>query len=529
MRMQLRVRHSSASAGARAPTVLAALLAAALAPAGAARAVAGPGLTLAWEAEVRTIDPRYAVDANSQYLEHLLNCSLVKSDKDGQTVADLAKEWKWLSPTSLELTLNPAKFSDGTPVTAADVKATYDSFKKEGPAASPRKGAFVHVKTITAKGDDKVVFDLDEADSTFVANNLVVGILPAKLAAKDAMLTDADAAQLAGCGPFKLKSFATFGLELEANPSYSLGAAPKTPTVTIKIVKDETTRYAKLQAGEVDIVQNAIGRDKVTDLAKKNPALRVVKRPGLNTTYLGFNMRDPIVGKAEVRQALAHAIDRDKIIKFVLNGLAIPATTLLTPSDPFYSKAVAAPAVDLAQAKALLDKAGFPDPDGDGPKPRFKLTYKTTTDLTRVQIAKAIAADLRKIGVDVSVESLEWGKFKSDVEAGKVQMWSLAWVGFKDPDIYRFAFGSDSFPPNGGNRGWYSNPALDKLLTAAKAETDPKKRFTAYEEVQKIVAAEMPYVFLWHEEIFAVVNEKVADFELYADGQYGALQQAYKK
>ena len=108
-------------------------------------------------------------------------------------------------------------------------------------------------------------------------------------------------------------------------------------------------------------------------------------------------------------------------------------------------------------------------------------------------------------------------------------MWSLAWIGFKDPDIYRFAFASESFPPNGGNRGWYANAELDKLLAEARRENDMAKRVVLYDKAQKIVAQELPYVFLWHEEVLAVVNRNVHDFELYADGQYGALQKAYKK
>lgn len=494
-----------------------------------ANAVAdGTAISIAFSEEVRTIDPRFAQDANSQYLENLLHCSLVDFDKDGRTIPDLAKSWAWKSPTSLEVTLRAeTKFADGTPVTADDVKATYEYFKKDVPAnPSPRKGAFAKVKGVTAAAKDKVIFELMEPDTTFVLN-MVVGILPAKFAAKDQMLTDTD--NPPGCGPFKLKSTSAAGYELEPNANYTLRAPPKAKGLTIKIVKDEMTRYAKLQAGEVDIVQNAINRDKLAEIAKKNPALTVLKRAGLNTTYLGFNMKDPIVGKPEVRQAIAHAIDRDKIIKYVLNGLAVPATTLITPTDPFLSKDVAAPKVDLEKAKALLDKAGFKDPDGAGKKPRFQLTYKTTTDQTRIAIAKAIGGELKKIGIDVTVESLEWGKFKADVEAGKVQMWSLSWVGFKDPDIYRFAFATESFPPNGGNRGWYSNPELDKLLTAARTENDAGKRKDLYAKAQTIVATDQPYVFLWHEEIFAVVNKNVADFELYADGRYAALQRAYKK
>ena len=115
------------------PMAMTALLAATITATSPALAIAAEGtITLAWEAEIRAIDPRFAVDANSQYLEHLLHCGLIKFDKDGQTTSDLAKDWTWTTPTSLDMTLRTdAKFSDGTPVTAADVKATYDFYKKE--------------------------------------------------------------------------------------------------------------------------------------------------------------------------------------------------------------------------------------------------------------------------------------------------------------------------------------------------------------------------------------------------------------
>lgn len=481
---------------------------------------------LALEAQPRSIDPRFAVDANSQYVENLIHCSLINFDRDGKTVPGLAESWSWKTPTALEVVLNKkALFSDGSKVTPADVQATYMYFKDETlKEPSPRKGAFTNVKSITT-GKDSVTFELNEADTTFLLN-LVVGILPASYS-KKAMITETD--KVVGCGPFVFESMDANELKMTANTKYSLGSAPKASGVTIKFVKDETTRYAKLQAGEVDIVQNSISRDKVNDIAAKSPSLQVFRRPGLNTTYLGFNMKDKIVSDVKIRQAINQAIDREKIIKYVLSGLAVPANTMLPPSDTFYAKDLVKSSFNPEAAKKLLDEAGYKHPDGDTKKPRFALSYKTTTDLTRIAIAKAIAADLKKIGIEVTVESLEWGRFKADVEAGKVQMWSLAWVGFKDPDIFRFAFATESFPPNGGNRGWFTNAELDGLLNAGKIETDPAKRLDIYNKVQNLVAKNIPYVFLWHEEIFAVVSKKVEGFEVYADGRYASLATAVKK
>ena len=481
-------------------------------------------VTIAWETPPRTIDPRFATDADSQYLENLTHCALISFDQDGSTIGDLAESWKWTGPKTLTVKLKTvAKFSDGTIVKAADVEATYGFLiAKDSKTPSPRAGAFSGVESVKASAPDSLVFNLKDPDATFVSN-LVVGILPAASASMEMI---ADANKMVGCGPFKIKATDTNGIDLEANKHYSLGNPPKAGQITIKIVRDESTRFSKLQNGEVDLVQNLINRDQLNNIAKTSPNLKVVRRPGLNTTYLGFNMRNPTLANPKVRQAIAHAIDRKVIITHALNGLAVPATTMLPASDPFTDKSIKQVSHDIALANKLLDEAGLKSP-GKG-QPRLKISYKTTNNITRVTIAKAIASQLKKVGIEVTVEPLEWGRFKADVEAGRVEMWSLSWVGFKDPDIYRFAFATESFPPNGGNRGWYTNPALDKLLAEARTVTDPAKRKSVYQEVQQIVATELPYVFLWHEEIFAVHNRNLQGFELYADGRYASLKQTFK-
>jgi len=484
-------------------------------------------IVVAWESSPRTIDPRYAQDADSQYLENLTHCSIIDFDKNGSTIGDLAKSWTWTTDTKLEVKLHPnAKFSDGTPVTPKDVKSTYDFFKDEKVKdPSPRKGAFTLLKSVEVSGKDKVIFNLTEPDSSFITN-LVVGIMPS---VKSSGVMIDSPKDIVGCGPFILADINVSELTLTPNPNFTLRSKPVTSKIIIKIVKDETTRFAKLRAGEVDIVQNAISRDSLDNIKKNHPSLKIYKRPGLNTAYLGFNMRDKIVGNAKVRQAISAAINKENIIKYILKDLAIPAEGLLTPNDPFFNKALKKQGHDIKLAKKLLDEAGFKDPDGDGKKPRFELVYKTTTNKTRVTLAKAIAADLRKVGIKVAVQPLEWGRFKADVEAGKVQMWSLKWVGFKDPDIFRYAFATESFPPSGGNRGWYSNPKLDKLMTQGKTQTNQDLRIKTYGEIQEIVSKELPYVFLWHEEVFAVVNKNIKDFELYADGRFASLSKASKE
>lgn len=235
-------------------------------------------------------------------------------------------------------------------------------------------------------------------------------------------------------------------------------------------------------------------------------------------------MRDPLFKNPAIRDAISLAVNREEIIKIILNGLATPARTLLPPTSEYFDQSLPSNTYDPKAAEKLLDEAGYPRKEG---KFRFELSLKSTTDVTRISIAKAIASQLKRIGIKVVVESMEWGRFKLDLEQGRIQMWAAQWIGFKDPDIYRFAFSTENFPPNGANRGWYSNPALDTLLQAGREKPDFAERKKIYDQVQNILAKDKPYVFLWHEENFAVVNENLKDFELYADGRYSALKYAY--
>lgn len=477
---------------------------------------------VAWEDFPRSYDPRYVLDANSQYLENLLHCALFEADASGATVPFLAEKSKWVDATTFEIQLRrDIQFSDGTPVTAGDVKATYDFFLQKSEIPSPRAGAFAGVKEVIAN-DHTVTFKLTVPDAT-LETNLVVGILKAAVA-KGKMIQSTDS--VAGCGPYTVAKTSVNSIELAPNPTRNAQSKAALSPVIFKLVKEENTRFAKLLSGEVDLVQNAINIEKLSTLGEKYKSLRLIQRPGINTVYIGFNAQDAVLKNADVRRAIAMAIDRDAILHFIMHDFAIKAVGLLPPDNQFFNKNLKPVMFDLQAASALLDKAGFPL--APGKTERFTLSYKTSQDQNRIAIAKTVAGNLSKIGIKVNVETLEWGRFKSDVEQGHVQMWGLTWIGFKDPDIFRYAFATDSFPPGGSNRGRFSNSEMDQLLRTAREETDSAKRRLAYDRVQKIVEEQQPYVFLFHQTNFAVVNKDLKGFEVYADGRYSALAKTTK-
>ena len=481
-------------------------------------------IQIAWGDFPRSYDPRYATDADSQYLEDLVHCSLVNFDESGNLIYELIKEAVWQSETRLKVTLKENfRFSDGTAVTKKDVKATYNFFLKNkegsGERISPRGLAFRNILNVKDEGDG-LVFELEKADASFVTN-LVIGVLKKDLASGP--MLDGEK-KVASCGAFTHAESSLTGILLDRNSYHPSFDSSGLPGVSISIVKDETTRLAKLKKGELDIVQNGINIEKLKELDSAKD-FYVLDQNSLRTSYLGFNFKHPVLKKKKVREALSHIIQKENIIKYVFKGLASEADGLL-PHENFYSSGKKErDTYDLKRASELLDEAGYPLVKGGS---RFTLKLTIANNPRRYAIARSLVEDFAKVGVEVKLKTEEWGKFQKDVERGLVDMWLLTWIGFKDPDIYRYAFAGGSFPPYGANRGWYKNEDLDQLLEKGLLVSDKEERKKIYLAVEEIIHEDRPYLFLCHEKNFAVVSKKIKNFKLYADGRYSSLVEARK-
>ena len=219
-------------------------------------------------------------------------------------------------------------------------------------------------------------------------------------------------------------------------------------------------------------------------------------------------MRDPVLKDRRVRHALGYAIDRQAIVDHLRRGLARPAVGILPPASWAFEPGVFQFTHDPAKAIALLDEAGYRDPDGDGPQPRLRLSLKVSTnEFIRLQAA-VIQEDLKRVGIDLDVRSYEFATLYTDVLKGNFQLFTLQWVGVSDPDMLRRVFHSKQMPPNGFNRGYYENPDVDRLIDAAMvAESDDERR-KLYGDAQRVVAEDAPYISLWYKTNIAVSGTK---------------------
>jgi peptide/nickel transport system substrate-binding protein len=293
--------------------------------------------------------------------------------------------------------------------------------------------------------------------------------------------------------------------------------------VVLRILPDAMVRLFELQKGNIDLIQNDLPPDLLTQL-RSDDQFTVIQAPGTNFTYLGLNCQDEILQHVEVRQALAYAIDRQAVIRHVLNGLGTLADGILPAGHWAHEANVPRYGYDPDRAAQLLDQAGFPDPDGDGPQPRFQLTYKTSQQEEGRRIAEVLQEQLRQVGIAVEIRSFEWGTFFGDIRAGNFQLYALTWVGVTEPDIFHYVFHSQSVPPAGANRGHYVNAQLDVLLDAGRRSMSPEARRASYSQAQLLIATELPYVPLWHRTNVAVLRSTFTGYQLTPSGDFRVLR-----
>jgi len=461
------------------------------------KASSSPEIVFAISQAPLNLDPRYATDAASERLNRLLYQSLVDFDAHTKPQASVAS-WQQLSPLSYRFTLSeqrrlfyyPASAEHKAKtrkLTAYDVKATYDSITAL--SDSPHSAEFSNLKNIVVLNERTVLFYLNAPDRHFPAK-LLLGILPAELVESQHDFVRSPV----GSGPLVL---------LNSQNKWRLQRLDDGQLISLVEVKDPTVRMLKLVHAEVDLIQGDLPPESVRYLQAK-PGLTVKTAVGVNFSYLGLNTQDPQLKKLKVRQALAHAIDRQAIIDKAMLQHSRLGGAILPPEHYAQQQTLPAYAYDPALARRLLQEAGVSLP--------LKLVYKTSTDPQRLRLATIMQAQMRAAGIDLEIRSLDWATFFAEIKQGNFQLYGLTWVGVKTPEIYAQAFASDSVPPKGFNRGRYQDAELDKLLS-----TDD------WQAVTQRVHQQLPYIPLWYEGQFAAMQKGMQNYSPKADGNWDDL------
>lgn len=473
-------------------------------------------IRMAVSSRPQMLDPRKATDALSSRVNRLLYRQLIDFDETFSPIPDLAS-WQQLSATHYRFKLREKnQFIDGSTLTAEDVAATYQSVLNPD-FGSAHRGSLKNIDNIRVVDQQTIDFHLVQADALFVGR-LVIGILPKKLVVQ--------------AHPFHLEPVGSGACRCIKISEQSIVLERRVDKVQIEFVpvKDATVRVLKILKGEVDIVQNDLSPELV-HYCQQQKDVSVEFSNGTNFGYIGFNFEDELLSQLPMRQAIAHGVDRQAVIDAMFKGHARLGKGLLVPEHWSGVQGLDDYEYNPEKAKALLRQVDIPRSKikkGKHNQELIELSYKTSNDPTRIRLATIYQSQLKPIGIDLKIQSYDWGTFYNDIKKGRFQLYSLAWVGVKSPDIFQYVFASNAIPPKGANRGRYVDAVADDLIQRAGQSDSITEQAQLYRQLQTRLHNQLATMPLWYEDQYVIVRKEVSGYQLFTDGRFDGLLNCQK-
>ncbi len=472
-------------------------------------------LVFALGGEVSILNPILSSDSASSAVEGAIFSGLTKVNQKLEIVPDLAKRWE-VSADGLKYTFylrDDVFWHDGEKFTAEDAKFTFDSIL-DPKVNSVRRGDYIiEGRPIKFLAKSPYVFEavLPKPFAPFLSG-IGMGLLPKHLLQGGDVNLSHFNQHPVGTGPFVfVKWSAGDRIVLKRNEKFYAGV-PKLEKIIYRIIPDDNSRLLAFEAGEIDEC-DVPAKDYGRALAMKN--VNIFEYDSLSYVYLGFNMQNRLFSDIRVRQALAYATDKKQLIALIFRGLATPAYSPSSPVSWSYEKNVEKFELDRKKAGALLSKAGWIiGSDGFRYKDGKKLEFTCLVNQGNKEREKAAVIlewQMKKIGVKINIRMMEWSALLKIVNSGKQNKdfdaviigWSLG----IDPDSYSI-WHSSQFP-GGLNFIGYNNTAVDRALEKGRSTIQKSERKKVYSTVQRLIAHDQPYVFLWYPRAVIAVSSKV--------------------
>ncbi|MGL5175035.1 MAG: glutathione ABC transporter substrate-binding protein [Cetobacterium sp.] len=471
-------------------------------------------LIVAQGADAKVLDPHATNDQPSSRVAGQIYDSLVKQDINMNIIPGLAESWTQIDDTTTEFKLRKGvKFHNGEPLTADDVKFTLDRMK-----SSPQVSHIIKaIDSVEVVDDNTVRIKTDKPFGALLSHlsHTAASILNREAVEKGG---SAYGQNPVGTGPYKFVSWqAGDRITLQANPEYYLGKAP-TEKVIFRSIVEGTNRTIGLETGEVDIAYDLEPVDK--EMVKSLPTLDYVEEPSLSMAYIGFNVNKEALKDKKVRQAISYALNVQDIIDVAYQGSGAKANSPIGPKVFGYNPNAKGYDYNPEKAKELLKEAGY--------EKGLKLKLWTNDNPTRRDIAVIAQDQLKQVGIDVTIETLEWGAYLDGTARGEHDMFILGWVSVTgDADYGLEPLFNSANKGGAGNRSFYENPKVDELLTKAKNSTNPEERKAYYYEAQEIIQEDAPIFTIAYTTQNIGKQKTVEGFQMHPAGHH-KIYGAYK-
>lgn len=456
--------------------------------------------------------------ASSNVIRNIYETLFMRDPKTGEIKPLLAESFENPDPNKWVIKLKKnIKFQDGTPFNAAAVKYTFEKIM-DPKTAAPRASLLKSVSTIETPDDSTVIIN----------TKTPYGIMLTALAHDNLSIVSPTAdkggdinrnATGAGTGPYKFKEWVSGDhITLEKNADY-WGGAPKLDTITLKIAPEAATAVSMVENGEADflvgIPSEQLGR------LQSNKDIEITKMDGNNVVYVGFNFEKKPFDDLKVRQAIASAIDRDGYLA-TLNGLGYKTNGVIGPKLIGYDKGVEDHGYkfDVAKAKQLLADAGFPN--------GFKttLTYGNTDAYSK--LAPYVQAQLKQIGIEVTLNPMDWAASLAFEKAGKQDMFLNGWANVTGdgeellyPNIFSGSIGASNYAR-------YNKKDGDALILQTRNTIDQKQRLDYLKQANIFFTDDVAFLPMYNGVVTMAVRKNVKGIILESNTEF-RLNNAYKE
>ncbi|MFO7167449.1 MAG: peptide ABC transporter substrate-binding protein [Chloroflexota bacterium] len=478
--------------------------------------------------EPESIDPALSQSTSEEVVLKQLFTGLTRINPDLEPEPAIAESWEFNEDnTQITFTLRETTWSDGQPLTARDFEYAWKRYldpRTASPYASLASDVIQGGAELVGAetSDDAQLDQLREAlgvravdDRTLQVDLAIPAPFFPSLVAlgtmapvrQDIIEANGDrwteVGTLVGNGPFVLQDYTPgSSMTFAPNPNYFEGP-PTLQQLTINFITDDATAFANYQADELDIT--AVPPAEVPGI-QRNPDLssQIALNNQLATYYFSFNVTQPPFDNVQVRQAFAHAIDRQTLVDQVLSGIPQPAWSFIPPGVPGHitreEAGEAAQTFDPERARQLLAEAGYPNGENFPP-----VSLAFNNNGSHALIAERVQADLQEnLGIQVELDPREATTYFSEVQDNPPPFFRAGWnADYADPyNFDRLVFG----PGSSQNYGMWENLEFTRLLDEADTAATPEERIAAYQEAEKVLAQDAGSVFVYWYRTFRLVK-----------------------
>jgi microcin C transport system substrate-binding protein len=466
----------------------------------------------------------YATQVQSYILESLLNRDVDTNDWEGE----LASKWE-ISKDGKVFTfeLNPnAVWSDGKPVTAEDVKFSFDAIFDNQFQTAHLRPYYEGLSKVEIVAPGKVAFHAKETYFKNFESAAGLTVIPKHIYGDPKMDKTQWNRNLVGSGPYLLAKYEKGqSITLEKNPKWwGITDANRKdeyliPKIRLKFVGDTSVSLEMLKKGEIDFdvldPEDYVSKTKGDGWGSKWIKVQTQNRSPKGYGFVGFNLRNPLFQDVNTRKALAHLFNRDLMIEKFLYNLSDKAAGPWHKSSEYASENVQPIPFDTDAARKLFIQAGWKDEDKNGVLERThggaKQELRWTLLLPTQEMEKYFTIfkeDLKKAGVEMSLQIVEWNAFTKILDENKFDAVALAWgAGSTDIDPKQIWHSSSSVK-GGSNFIGYNNKEVDRLIDQARATMDKEKRIPILKKTFELIAADVPYIFMFNSRFIFYAHTK---------------------